>query len=80
MRKFIGFAMIFGILTAIPSLLSADDPFETYMQLVMNNHYFLDNQGVNRVSCRVVLSALNPVKLRDQLKPFADKVTLKGKT
>ncbi len=76
MRRFVGVTVILGFIAASPSLLCAADPWEAYMRL-MSNYYFLDNQAVNRVSCHVVLPTLDPVKLRDQLKPLGDKVTLK---
>ena len=77
MKRYVHVAIIIGLVMVLPAAASAADAYDAYMQL-MDHHYFLDRQKINRVTCRVVLSSLDPAKMREQLKPFGKNVVLDG--
>jgi hypothetical protein len=68
-------AIAAGLIAAFPSFLSAADPWDAYSQL-RAKYYFFNDQEIDHVSCRVVVSTLEPAKIREQLKPLGDKVKI----
>ncbi len=76
MQRWLGCFIIIGIIALHVPVSSAITPWEDYVKL-KKNYYLFDDQKVERVTCHIEVSTLDPKKMIEPLKPIEKNIKIK---